>query len=78
MSPGRAVIHDMRRDASLEVIKAAVKDMGQGWFNSLLTRWILRWLRRRAYSLDDYQPATVAGPSGMVEKNGSVPGSLAV
>jgi ubiquinone/menaquinone biosynthesis C-methylase UbiE len=52
---GRAVIHDMRRDASPDAIKAVVKDMGLGWFNSLLTRWILRWLRKRAYSLDDFR-----------------------
>ena len=52
---GRSVIHDLRRDASSDAIKAAVKEMGQGWFNSLLTRWILRWLRRRAYSQEDFQ-----------------------
>jgi ubiquinone/menaquinone biosynthesis C-methylase UbiE len=52
---GRAVIHDLRRDASSDAIKAAVKEMGQGWLNSLLTSWILRWLRRRAYSQEDFQ-----------------------
>ena len=30
---GEAVIHDLRRDASPEAIKAAVKEMGLGWFN---------------------------------------------
>jgi ubiquinone/menaquinone biosynthesis C-methylase UbiE len=52
---GRAVIHDMRRDASPDAIKATVKDMDLGWVNSLLTRWILRWLRKRAYSLDEFR-----------------------
>jgi ubiquinone/menaquinone biosynthesis C-methylase UbiE len=52
---GKAIIHDMRRDASPEAIKATVQEMGLGWFNSLLTRWILRWLRKRAYSQADFQ-----------------------
>jgi ubiquinone/menaquinone biosynthesis C-methylase UbiE len=52
---GKAVIHDLRRDASSDAIKAAVKEMGQGWLNALLTRWILLWLRRRAYSQEDFQ-----------------------
>jgi ubiquinone/menaquinone biosynthesis C-methylase UbiE len=50
---GQAVIHDLRRDASPDGIKAAVQGMGLGWLNSLLTRWILGWLRKRAYSPDD-------------------------
>jgi ubiquinone/menaquinone biosynthesis C-methylase UbiE len=50
---GRAVIHDLRRDAPPEAIRAAVKEMHLGWFSSFLTRRILRWLRRRAYSPDD-------------------------
>jgi ubiquinone/menaquinone biosynthesis C-methylase UbiE len=52
---GRAVIHDLRRDASPGAIKAAVREMGLGWLNSLLTRWILQWLRKRAYSPDDFR-----------------------
>ena len=52
---GRAVIHDLRRDASSDSIRAAVKEMGLGWFNSLLTRWILGWLRKRAYSQDEFR-----------------------
>jgi ubiquinone/menaquinone biosynthesis C-methylase UbiE len=50
---GQAVIHDMRRDASPEAIKAAVQEMKLGWLDSLITRWILRWLRKRAYAPDD-------------------------
>jgi ubiquinone/menaquinone biosynthesis C-methylase UbiE len=52
---GKAMIHDLRRDASPEGIKAAVKEMGLGWLNSLLTRWILQWLRKRAYSQNDFR-----------------------
>ena len=52
---GKAVIHDLRRDASSDAIKAAVKEMGLAWLNSLLTRWVLRWLRRRAYSQEDFR-----------------------
>jgi ubiquinone/menaquinone biosynthesis C-methylase UbiE len=52
---GKAVIHDLRRDASPDEIKAAVKEMGLGWFNALFTRWILRWLRKRAYSEEDFR-----------------------
>jgi hypothetical protein len=29
--------------------------MGLGWLNSLLTRWILLWLRKRAYSEADFR-----------------------
>ena len=42
-------------DLAPEAIKAAVKEMGLGWLNSLLTRWILHWLRKRAYSQDDFR-----------------------
>lgn len=52
---GKAVIFDLRRDASPDGIKAAVKEMGLGWINSLLTRWILRRLRKRAYSQEDFR-----------------------
>jgi ubiquinone/menaquinone biosynthesis C-methylase UbiE len=52
---GRAVIFDLRRDATSEAINAAVREMGLGWVNSLLTRWILRWLRKRAYSQEQFR-----------------------
>ena len=52
---GEAVIHDLRKDASSDAIKAAVREMGLGWFDSLMTGWILRWLRRRAYSRDGFR-----------------------
>jgi ubiquinone/menaquinone biosynthesis C-methylase UbiE len=52
---GKAVIHDLHRDASSDAIRGAVGEMGLGWFSSLLTRYILRWLRRRAYSQEDFR-----------------------
>jgi ubiquinone/menaquinone biosynthesis C-methylase UbiE len=54
-SGGKALIHDLRRDAPPEAIRAAAKGMGLGWLNSLLTRWILGWLRKRAYSQADFR-----------------------
>ena len=36
-------------------IKAAVKEMGLGWHNSMITRWIFKhMLLKRAYSLEDF------------------------
>ncbi len=59
---GEAVIHDLRRDASNEAIKVAVMAMGLGWFNSLITRWILSWLRKRAYSQEDFRRMVAETP----------------
>jgi ubiquinone/menaquinone biosynthesis C-methylase UbiE len=64
---GKAVIHDLRKDASPEDIKAAVKEMGLGWFNAWLTRWILGWLRGRAYSTGDFQKMAGETPFGNCE-----------
>jgi ubiquinone/menaquinone biosynthesis C-methylase UbiE len=61
---GKAAIHDLLRDASPEAIKAAVNEMGLGWFNSLLTRWILGWLRRRAYLQDEFRRMAGQTPFG--------------
>jgi ubiquinone/menaquinone biosynthesis C-methylase UbiE len=52
---GKAVIHDLRKDAPPAAIKAEVKEMKLGWFNSLLTTWTLKWLRKWAYSEDDFR-----------------------
>ena len=53
---GKAVIHDLRKDASPEAIKAAVKEMDMGWLNSLITRWIFKYslFLKRAYSQDKF------------------------
>jgi ubiquinone/menaquinone biosynthesis C-methylase UbiE len=53
---GAAVIHDLRRDASPQEIKASVGEMGLGWFNALLTRWIFKhMLLKRAYAAEDFR-----------------------
>ena len=52
---GKAAIFDLRKDAPSAAIRAAVKEMGLGSVNSLLTRWILRWLRNRAYSQVEFR-----------------------
>jgi ubiquinone/menaquinone biosynthesis C-methylase UbiE len=52
---GRAVIIDMRADASGEAIDAHVDQMKLGWVNRLLTKGILRALRKRAYGEDDFR-----------------------
>ena len=59
---GKAVIYDMRKDASTDGIKAAVKEMGLEWFNALLTRWTLNHLRNRAYSQDDFRQMVAKTP----------------
>jgi ubiquinone/menaquinone biosynthesis C-methylase UbiE len=61
---GRAVIHDLRRDASAAAIKAAVQEMGLGWLDALFTRWTLRWLRRWAHSQEDFRRMTAQTPFG--------------
>jgi ubiquinone/menaquinone biosynthesis C-methylase UbiE len=53
---GKAVILDLRRDASAEAIGALVKDMRLGWLNSLLTKWTFKhMLLKRAYSQEQFQ-----------------------
>ena len=47
---GKALILDLRPDASPEAIAAHVKGMGLGWINALMTRWILHVLLKWAYS----------------------------
>jgi hypothetical protein len=54
-SGGRAVIHDMRRDASDADIDQEVRRMGLGWVNGFMTKWPLVLLRRRAYSPAQFQ-----------------------
>jgi ubiquinone/menaquinone biosynthesis C-methylase UbiE len=47
---GKALILDLRPDATRAAIAAHVKGMRLGWFGALLTRWILNRLRKRAYT----------------------------
>jgi ubiquinone/menaquinone biosynthesis C-methylase UbiE len=52
---GRAMIIDLRQDASREVIGAYVDRLGLGWLDSAFTKLTLRWLTRRAHTTDDFQ-----------------------
>jgi ubiquinone/menaquinone biosynthesis C-methylase UbiE len=52
---GKALILDLRRDASRQAIRAEVKTMALGWFNSQLTKLILSWLRKRAYTQEQFR-----------------------
>jgi ubiquinone/menaquinone biosynthesis C-methylase UbiE len=53
---GKATIHDLRRDASLEDIDAEVSSMGLNWLNKLLTKWTFRtMLLKNAYTRAEIQ-----------------------
>jgi len=52
---GRAVIQDLRRDASDAAIRDEVAAMGLGRLGALATRVILRRLRRRAYTQTEFE-----------------------
>jgi len=65
---GTAVICDLRKDASIGEIHAAVREMRLGWTNSLLTRWIFKHvLLRRAYLPDDFRRMAAQTPFGSCE-----------
>jgi ubiquinone/menaquinone biosynthesis C-methylase UbiE len=51
---GRALIIDLRRDASKEAINDHIKGMDMNWINTLFTKLTFRtFLLRNAYSLDE-------------------------
>src|SRR5262249_15296132 len=52
---GTALVLDLRPDASGAAIDAHVKSMGLGRINTLLTKLILRRLRKRAYSQEQFR-----------------------
>jgi len=53
---GKALIFDLRPDASPEAITAEVKNMGLGWFNSLLTKLTFKcMLLKTAYSREQFR-----------------------
>jgi hypothetical protein len=52
---GKALILDLRPDASPKAINAEVKKMGLGWFSSLVTKLAFRYcLLKRAYSQEQF------------------------
>ena len=65
---GKALILDLRPDASSEAINAEVKKMGLGWFNSLVTRLIFRYgLVKRAYSQEQFRQMASQTPFKVCE-----------
>src|SRR5262249_42251701 len=51
----KALILDLRPDASLKAINAEVKKMGLGWFSSVMTKLAFRYcLLKRAYSREQF------------------------
>jgi len=52
---GRALIIDMRRDASDEAIRDFVKSMDLGRIDSLMTKWTFKLLRRTAYTRGQFK-----------------------
>lgn len=51
---GTALIEDMRKDAANAEIAREVSGMKMGWLMALTTRRILRGLRKRAYTREDF------------------------
>lgn len=61
---GKAMIIDMRRDASTEAIADEVERMGLGPIDAFVTRITLSALRKRAYSRSDFERMAEATPFG--------------
>ena len=62
---GRAVINDLRKNASRAAIRSAVAGMGLGRVNAWLTRLIFRRvLLQRAYTLEDMRRMAAESPFG--------------
>jgi len=51
---GSALIEDLRKNATSAEIAQEVSGMNMGWLMALTTRWILRSLRKRAYTRADF------------------------
>jgi ubiquinone/menaquinone biosynthesis C-methylase UbiE len=53
---GRALIVDMRPDATPQAIDDEVKKLGAGWLNSLVIKWTFKhMLVKRAYSAEQFR-----------------------
>jgi ubiquinone/menaquinone biosynthesis C-methylase UbiE len=59
---GQALILDLRRDASRAAIKAEVNNMALGWVNALMTTLALYWLRKRAYTQEQFRQMVAQTP----------------
>lgn len=69
---GTALIEDMRKDATDPDIAREVSGMKMGWLMALTTRRILRGLRKRAYTRDDFTRMIAQTPfvTADVQSNG--------
>lgn len=70
---GRALIVDLRRDASLASINKEVAHMGLGFFNAWFTRLAFRFmLLKRAYTKSDFEQLLAQTPfrSAHIEESG--------
>ena len=69
---GRALIIDLRKDASLADIDAYIKDANLGWMNSMLYKVTFRYmLLPRAYSQEQFFEMAASSRFGGAEVNGS-------
>jgi ubiquinone/menaquinone biosynthesis C-methylase UbiE len=68
---GTAVIQDLRKDASDAAIREEVAAMHLSWVGALVTRRILRGLRRRAYTKEQFEQMAAASPFGGCETSTS-------
>jgi ubiquinone/menaquinone biosynthesis C-methylase UbiE len=64
---GRAVIQDLRKEASTADIDGEVKNQGLGAVNGFITRRVLGWLRNRAYSADRFERLVADSSFGTCE-----------
>jgi ubiquinone/menaquinone biosynthesis C-methylase UbiE len=64
---GRAVIQDLRKEASAADIDGEVEDQGLGAVNGFITRRVLGWLRNRAYSADRFERLVADSSFGTCE-----------
>lgn len=51
---GKALIIDHRPDAPTEALEKEVNDMHLGRLSSLITKWALNWLAKRASTIDEF------------------------
>jgi ubiquinone/menaquinone biosynthesis C-methylase UbiE len=68
---GTAVIQDMDHEASGAAIGEEVSRMKIGRVNSLMTRWTLAWLRRRAYTRQRIEALATSSAFGTCETEAS-------
>jgi ubiquinone/menaquinone biosynthesis C-methylase UbiE len=59
---GKALIFDLRPDASPADLATEVAGMKLGWLNAAITRFVLRWLTRRAHSKEAFRQMAAQTP----------------